>query len=513
MRRRNRPGCLGLKALAALLLAAAITFLAVLQHSTTTLPPRALVKSESKASGALRAVRAADADHASQAKGDDERREELNQALRARAQAADAAASAAQAREQASNARAAAAERRAVQAEAALEAREQARNATQFLKCTHRTKAYGAAWLARTELLKRQRMSQDKNALEYASFHILTESIRLGATALKAADDSFWVNHVSGYEHAVSKREGADVAENNVNAMVRVLTDKLCIPRTTTPPTSTLALIPFYSGLARDGALHRACIIHAQRAVRAAGGSVEASYCHPARAGVRCQGLGPDKRCWTEASCEPDPRPALREARLRGWTRCTRTRGIDKDLPNTGTAHSMSSGATKLKTLKAVLCSVLSFCKAALVGVCTSRDYESVTELLGTLPAGQARAVLLNCEQAPAYLPYKLLRLVQRHAKGTLNASRVAPAARGVVPWISELDFDFVLYDEADQTLHFEGTALRDVFDVLTQHPDYYVAPQRYEKGWGGIPRFVLQGNLSRTMNKCDPKLPRLAYT
>ena len=38
---------------------------------------------------------------------------------------------------------------------------------------------------------------------------------------------------------------------------------------------------------------------------------------------------------------------------------------------------------------------------------------------------GQARAVLLNCEQAPAYLPYKLLRLVQRHAKGTLNATQV----------------------------------------------------------------------------------------
>ena len=145
--------------------------------------------------------------------------------------------------------------------------------------------------------------------------------------------------------------------------------------------------------------------------------------------------------------------------------------------------------------------------------VCTTGDYESVNELIGTLPAGQARAVLLNCAKTPAYTPYKLLRMVQRHAKGTLNASHVAPAARVVVPWISELDFDFVLYDEADQTLHFEGTALRDVFDVLTQHPDYYVAPQRYEKRWGGIPRFVLQGNLSRTMmNTCDPKLPRLVY-
>jgi hypothetical protein len=454
MRRGKRTR---LKALA-LLLAAAILLLAVRQHSTTTLPPRALVTSDRIHSDALRVVRAAG----------DERREELYQALRARG-AADAAASAAQAREQASNARAAAAERRAVQAEAALKAREQASNAraaaaerravqaeaalkareqasnaTQFLKCAHRAKAYGAAWLARTELLARQRMSEDKNALEYASFHILTESIRLGATALKAVDDSFWVNHISGYEHNVKRREGAEAAENSVNAMVRVLTNKLCIPRTRSP-TSTLALIPFYSGLARDGA---------------------------------------------------------------------RKDGIAfEDLPNTGNAHSMSSGATKLKTLKAVLCSALSFCKAALVGVCTSRDYESVTELLGPLPAGQARAVLLNCEQTPAYLPYKLLRLVQRHAKGTLNATHVAPAARPIVQWISELDFDFVLYDEADNTFHFEGTALRDIFEVLTQHPDYYVAPQRYEKGWGGSPRSILQGNLSKVgQNTCEAELPRLVY-
>ena len=207
MRRRNRPGCRGLKALAALL--AVAVMIAVRQHATTTLRPRALVTSDRIHSDALRVVRAAG----------DERREELYQALRARG-AADAAASEAQAREQASNARAAAAERRAAQAEAALKAREQASNATQFLKCAHRAKAYGAAWLARTELLARQPLSQDKNALEYASFHILAESIRLGATALKAADDSFWVNHISGYEHVMNKRKGAEAAENSVNAMV-----------------------------------------------------------------------------------------------------------------------------------------------------------------------------------------------------------------------------------------------------------------------------------------------------
>ena len=219
-----------------------------------------------------------------------------------------------------------------------------------------------------------------------------------------------------------------------IYAQVEVLTNKLCIPRTR-PPTSTLALIPFYSGLTRDGA---------------------------------------------------------------------RNRGIDEETPNTGTAHSVSSGATKLKTLKAVLCSALSFCKAALVGVCTPGDYESVNELIGTLPAGQARAVLLNCAKTPAYTPYKLLRMVQRHAKGNLNASQVAPAARGVVPWLSSLEYEFVLYDEADQTLHFEsGHDLAHVFAVLDAVGRSFVVPQRYEKRWGADPALVDQKNLSRSMNKC----------
>ena len=31
------------------------------------------------------------------------------------------------------------------------------------------------------------------------------------------------------------------------------------------------------------------------------------SYCHPSRAGLRCQGHGLDKRCWMRESCKPDP--------------------------------------------------------------------------------------------------------------------------------------------------------------------------------------------------------------
>ena len=43
---------------------------------------------------------------------------------------------------------------------------------------------------------------------------------------------------------------------------------------------------------------------YAERADRANHGE---SYCHPSRAGLRCQGLGPDKRCWIKESCKPDP--------------------------------------------------------------------------------------------------------------------------------------------------------------------------------------------------------------
>ena len=218
-----------------------------------------------------------------------------------------------------------------------------------------------------------------------------------------------------------------------IYAQVEVLTNKLCIPRTR-PPTSTLALIPFYSGLTRDGA---------------------------------------------------------------------RNRGIDEETPNTGTAHSVSSGATKLKTLKAVLCSALSFCKAALVGVCTPGDYESVNELIGTLPAGQARAVLLNCEKSPAYVPFKLLRMVQRHAKGNLNASQVAPAARGVVPWLAELDFDYVLYDEADQTAeHGVARRLR-----CCDNTPIAAAPRE-----GEAASRALSCRGARGRRKGRAELPRLAY-
>ena len=51
-------------------------------------------------------------------------------------------------------------------------------------------------------------------------FHILIYSMRLGATALKAVDDSWWVNHISGYEHAVFRMKGKEKSDTNVDAMV-----------------------------------------------------------------------------------------------------------------------------------------------------------------------------------------------------------------------------------------------------------------------------------------------------
>ena len=46
----------------------------------------------------------------------------------------------------------------------------------------------------------------------------------------------------------------------------------------------------------------------------------------------------------------------------------------------------------------------------------------------------------------------------------------------------------------------------------MAQHPDYYVAPQRYEK-LGGSPRSILRGNLSKDrQNRCEADLPRLVY-
>ena len=59
------------------------------------------------------------------------------------------------------------------------------------------------------------------------------------------------------------------------------------------------------------------------------------SYCHPSRAGLRCQGLGPDKRCWIKESCKPDPSAGVTK---------TLTLTLTRTVPND--EHSAAESAT-----------------------------------------------------------------------------------------------------------------------------------------------------------------------
>ena len=124
--------------------------------------------------------------------------------------------------------------------------------------------------------------------------------------------------------------------------------------------------------------------------------------------------------------------------------------------------------------------------------------------MLSRLPAGRADVVVLDCADAPVYLPPALLRAVQRALAADPGDApgRAAVDASGV---------DFVLYDEADQTIHFERGP-GDVFGVLGAAPRAFVAPQRYEKRWGADPALVARGNLSKSMNKCVSDKPKVTF-
>ena len=163
-------------------------------------------------------------------------------------------------------------------------------------------------------------------------------------------------------------------------------------------------------------------------------------------------------------------------------------------MANTGTAHSRADRGVKLRSLHAVLCSGLRVARSALVGVCTRRDYDDVAQaVLARLPRDRAAVELLDCGAAPGHLPFHLLRRVQAALRGATGS------------WIDgRKPVDYVLYDEADQTLHFEsGRDLAHVFAVLDAVGRSFVVPQRYEKRWGADPALVDQKNLSRSMNKC----------
>ena len=295
-------------------------------------------------------------------------------------------------------------------------------------RCKSRAGVYGAAWLSQASTLAAIPDFVDKEALEYATFHLH----QYASVSLKTVKDVFWTNHVSGYEHNLWPRYGDGVAKERVTAMLKNLQKGLCGPRRDAFHASarggaTLVAVPFYGGRARDGN-------------RSASAADKAS------------------------------------------------------MANTGTAHSRADRGVKLRTLHAVLCSGLRVARSALVGVCTRRDYDDVAQaVLARLPRDRAAVELLDCGAAPGHLPFHLLRRVQAALRGATGS------------WIDgRKPVDYVLYDEADQTLHFEsGRDLAHVFAVLDAVGRSFVVPQRYEKRWGADPALVDQKNLSRSMNKC----------
>ena len=312
---------------------------------------------------------------------------------------------------------------------------------TTFLKCKSRAAIYGAAWVAPASTLTAIPLFPKKDALEFATFHL-----HQYGTGLKAKDESFWVNHVSGYEHNLWPRYGDAVTKERVTAMVKALQALQCGPRrdafhASGPGARTLLVVPYHGG--------------ANRNVK-----------------------------WSNAS----------RAELAA-------------IPNTGTAHSRADRGVKLRTLHAVLCSGLRIAAKALVGVCADRDADDVTRrVLSRLPADRASVVVLDCAAAPVYLPPTLLRGIQR----ALSAAAAGAAAPGR-PSIDVGGVDFVVYDEADQTLHFErDESPGDVYAALARAPRAFVAPQRYEKRWGADPSLVARGNLSKSMNKCVSDSPAI---
>ena len=206
-----------------------------------------------------------------------------------------------------------------------------------------------------------------------------------------------------------------------------------------------------------------------------------------------------------------------------------RHKDTHRHTKHSGTAHSRADLSSKLHTLHAVLCSGLRIAQTVMargraerpldarpmtnrgqVGVCTERDRDAVeAHVLARLPRGRARVELLPCGAAPGYLPFDLLRLVQKVVKRRATVGRV-PGADDA-HWLDDLPLEYVLYDESDQTLHFESpAAVENCFAVLHRDARAVLMPQRYEKRWGAKPELVNRTDLARAMNKCPDRLVKV---
>ena len=194
---------------------------------------------------------------------------------------------------------------------------------TKFLRCNSRAAIYGAAWLAPKATLLAVPPFPNKDALEFATFHL-----HAFGTGLKAADESFWVNHVSGYEHNLWPRFGDAVTKDRVMRMVKSLQHEVCAPRRdafhATPPGARTLVV------ARDP---RARLrIRAPGGGRARAGPVprrrepqrQVEQRDPGRARLNPEhGHGPLAR--GQGRQTPDaPRGPLRRARVRGPRACAR---------------------------------------------------------------------------------------------------------------------------------------------------------------------------------------------
>lgn len=106
--------------------------------------------------------------------------------------------------------------------------------------------AYTASWLADINLFRRVTWYLDSTKMEAASFQIYDKS----DLKFQVGDpDSYYVHHMSYYEHAIHKLKGFEEAQNRTlilsNAAVLGECDNLVI----NPTREYLALIPFYGGL------------------------------------------------------------------------------------------------------------------------------------------------------------------------------------------------------------------------------------------------------------------------
>ncbi|KAH8050848.1 hypothetical protein JL722_11191 [Aureococcus anophagefferens] len=142
--------------------------------------------------------------------------------------------------------------RRAWLVAAVAAAADRSPTATEFVRCKSRAGVYGAAWLSRASTLAAIPDFVDKEALEYATFHLH----QYASVSLKTVKDVFWTNHVSGYEHNLW-RATATPAKERVTVMLKHLQKGLCGPRRDAFHASarggaTLVAVPFYGGRARQ---------------------------------------------------------------------------------------------------------------------------------------------------------------------------------------------------------------------------------------------------------------------